>query len=97
MCGEPSEVELTQGLAANESPYSGYAALPTPTAVGLAGAERVLTPEIYDGAPGGAADHVGVANEGPYRCCGVKLSNARGVLENKTRLCTKFQPKKTYW
>ena len=42
---------------ANEGPYSGYAALPTPAARGLAGAVHVLTPEIYDGAPGGAPDY----------------------------------------
>ena len=59
-----------EGLPANEGAYSGYAALPTLAAVGLAGAQHVLTPEIYDGAPGCAPDPAGVAvniaNEGAY-------------------------------
>ena len=41
----------------NEGTYSGYAALPTPAAVGLAGADRVLTPEVYNAAPDSDPDY----------------------------------------
>ena len=51
-------VPLQDGThSGNEGTYSGYAALPTPAAVGLAGADRVLTPEVYNAAPDSDPDY----------------------------------------
>jgi len=88
--GDLGEYVVPAPVDANTDPYSGYAALPTLTAFGLAGAERVLTPEIYDGAPGGAPDHAAVAigNEGAYSGYAALPTPAASGLVDAERVLT---------